>query len=362
MKYNKNIIAFLVFLTCVLLWFFYVNIHNLDDVVERHAFSTTHHETWPYQYRSPLIYLIYSKLDNWHAVFLLHCFMGAIILTFVWSANWMASVFLLTNAAFMNHIFLFSDILPLTFCFSILLIAQNSRNTYIFGIVSAAAWLVRGSGAAFLSILIYERQKVFYTLIFIGLTIPCQIMILKDRALPSITSSPTNGYFNFVKGNSEMAYRLYPWVDLDWGESAISDNDGIPWLVSNPQKAFSLYCRKALCLLLPYEVPLSYNGKVGCNLTISDWHMDDGFLSDFGIAEFVFKSWAYFFFLISAFTSRYWRHPAYMLVWVYLGMHMLIWMETRFRVPADPVIYCYGVTYLQCLWDKYKLKEKIFRL
>ncbi len=235
--------------------------------------------------------------------------------------------------------------------------------------ISAIGWYTRTTGIIFYLLLpstvflIFKSKKysVLAFILFTSLILPLQIYnyIKHDSISLSAAQRINLGKYNFIKGNTFIASQVYLWIDLDHvdikkvhQENGYSHDDLMviyDFIIDQPLHFITLQARKVICFFYPMYTPIGFEEQIkfnGKDVNMTNWEATS-FYSIKSLSVFHIPIFLYFvFFLFEGWRFSPMVHKQVcLMVCFYISFHSLIWMETRFRVPFDPIIYGSGVLY-----------------
>ena len=245
------------------------------------------------------------------------------------------------------------------------------RRSLGLGALTALGWLSRATGVIVLPWLVlfaaarssgWARRAAAVGLGLLGfaiLTAPWQRTLVRVHGQPSLSPAPGNGLFNAVKGNFELAGVLYPWEDLDYLEThrmypswvdqharGVTVDTIVDYARSRPGDFALLQVWKLVAVVCPLYVPLGHGELVerGGSWELVDfrWATSNSTLLPLVLPGFLVYGLAIAFALRRGDDDpdrRLFRWMVGTLLVLFVGVHLVVWVETRFKVPLDPLIY-----------------------
>ncbi|MBI1388916.1 MAG: hypothetical protein GC154_10760 [bacterium] len=338
----------------------------LADVVNWALYSITH------TLYGPLVFHVLASLFTFAAC--------AAVLRRAASSNLPIAIFylfFLTHILFHFEVFALRDTIPFTACMAGFVYAaclpRSSRRAAGMGLFAGLGWMTRATGVLFIPwIILFAwrrsgtcsdrlKEAALALTIFIVVSSPWQAVIISHEGKPSLSPFPGNGALNAVKGNNELSTSIYPWIDLDYLDSDldkfVNQKYGgfkfsalLDYIQKRPFECLMLQVKKTLVFFAPFYTP-PYDGEVVMT--------DDGahaLIKNPRLVTYNARLWpAYVFtaaallgfigFLFRMNSARPLDGVIFWMFALFILLHFLIWMETRFRLPIDPILFMGGALF-----------------
>lgn len=154
------------------------------------------------------------------------------------------TIFLLGHILWHEEVYHVRDTLPfglITILFVAVVINTQKRfywQASLVGITAGLGWLTRANGIVFIPLLLlwpwliknntwFAKLKyaIFSLLIYFIIISPWQWIIFNKNGHFSPSPYPGNGSYNIVKGNSELTFDIYPYIDIDLIDELIRNHN-----------------------------------------------------------------------------------------------------------------------------------------
>lgn len=290
-----------------------------------------------------------------------------------------------TNALFHLEVLAYRDSTPFALAltaFAATALAPPSRlRALALGAVAGFGWLCRATGVIFLPWLLLSawagsggarRRGVTLALAlpaFALVTAPWQASLVRSRGAPALSSAPGNALFNAVKGNFALAATLYPWEDLDvlvssglfpaWVEErsqGLHPATILDFAREEPGHFLGLQVWKLAAVVAPLYVPLGHGvlrERAGAvELAEFRWATSNSLLLPLLLPAFAAYALAIGFALRAPSEGddphlRRFRILVGSLLAMFVVVHLATWVETRFKLPFEPLLYACAAVELE---------------